>query len=195
MTLLQLMMLGASTYFAFKIYEHIQTLQEPQSFDENEKGVNTFSPFSASELIEKADDSFNKNDYEKALALLLEADEKGAENSEVLFKIGYILEKKNSLDDALEYYKKASDLDRENEYIYNAIASIYRKNSEFISAKMNLNSSLAINSSNHITYYNYGNLLVDMKQPQEAIDMYKKALEVKPDFEEAQIELKKLEEQ
>jgi tetratricopeptide (TPR) repeat protein len=57
---------------------------------------------------------------------------------------------------------------------------------------MHLNASLAINDKNAITYYNYGNLLVDMKHVDEAKEMYKKAIELKEDFKEAKEELEKL---
>jgi len=197
MTVFQLLMLGASAYFAFKIYEHIQTLQEPEPKNNNvpsreddiEKSINTFSPFSANKLVEKADDAFEEEDYKKALALLSEANEKDTNNADILFKIAYILQKSGDNDEALKYYKEALELDKENEYIYNSMASIYRSNGEFTSAKMQLHSSLELDPYNPITYYNYGNLLVDMQQDDEAIEMYKKALEIKPDFEEAKQEI------
>ena len=65
---------------------------------------------------------------------------------------------------------------------------------EFVSAKMHLNASLSIDDQNATTYYNYGNLLVDMKHTDEAIEMYKRAIELKKDFKEANDELEKLEE-
>ena len=197
MTTFQLLMLGASAYFAFKIYEHIQTLQEPQSQTNDTKHENdehTFSPFNAQTLIDKADIAFDENDFQKALALLIEADNKEKDNSEVLFKIGYILQQTNDNDEALKYYKKAIELDKENEFIHNSIASIYRANQEFTSAKIHLKDSLAIDDSNPITYYNYGNLLVDMAQYDEAMQMYEKAIELNPEFSEAKAELDKLKE-
>ena len=71
MTLFQIMMLGASAYFAFKIYEHIQTLEEPEKTNTNTNKVNydkytskkkktleTFSPFNADELVEKLGEKY-----------------------------------------------------------------------------------------------------------------------------------------
>ena len=199
MSLIQLLLLGASAYFAFKIYEHIETLEEP-----NKKGVNNtskpkptqnaFSPFEAEELIEKADEAFEKQDTKKALALLQEAEAKDENNPDTLYKIGYILQNDGNYDDALTYYKKALELDKDNEYIYNSMASIYRHNKEYTSAQMYIRSSLAINDENPVTYYNYANLLVDMGNEEEAINMYKKALELDPDFKEAKEEIEKLNE-
>ncbi len=199
MTIFQLLMLGASAFFAFKIYEHIQSLKEPEqnSGDNSENGVKSaeaFSPFSPEALLIKADDAFANDDKEKALALLIEANAKEKENPDTLFKIAYILQAQNNDDEAMEYYKEALKFDKENEFIHNAIASIYRKNGEYASAKMHLQASLDIDAQNAITYYNYGNLLADMKKKEEAIEMYQKALEIRPDFDEAKQELQNLQE-
>jgi tetratricopeptide (TPR) repeat protein len=190
-------MLGASAFFAFKIYEHIQTLQDPESKDDNQvsdetRSADAFSTFSPESLIIRADEAFEAGDMQKALALLIEAHAKKAQDSDVVFKIGYILQQLNDNDEAMKYYKEALDLDNNNEFIHNAIASIYRAQGEFVSAKMHLSESLEIDGSNAVTHYNYGNLLVDMQHPEQAKEMYKKALEINPDFVEAKEELEKL---
>ncbi len=197
MTVFQLLMLGASAFFAFKIFEHIQTLQEPQN-EENEsqnnekRTLNTFSPFSPEALMEKADAAYEEKDFKKALALLNEANVKEENNADILFKIAYILQTSGDNQEAIKYYKQALEVDKENEFIHNSLASIYRANGEFTSAKMHLHDSLAIDDENPITYYNFGNLLVDMKHNEEAIAMYEKAIEINPDFNEANEELAKL---
>ena len=200
MTTFQLILLGISAFFAFKVFEHIQTLQDPEPRDdyreekeeENKKSAETFSPFDAEALIEKADVAFEEGDMQKALALLSEANAKEGGNPDVLFKIGYILQQLGDNDAALEKYKEALDLDSNNEFIHNSMASIYRANGEFASAKMHLRESLAIDDENAITYYNFGNLLVDMEKVNEAKEMYKKAIDINPDFNEAKEELDKL---
>ncbi len=197
MTIFQLFLLGASAFFAFKIYEHIQTLQEPEeqrddTRQDEVKSADTFSPFDPAVLVEKADEAFEEKDFQRALALLIEADAKESDNSEILFKIGYILQQTNDNDEALNYYKKALLLDKNNEYIHNSMASIYRANEEFTSAKMHLHASIDIDDKNPATYYNFGNLLLDMKHNDEAKEMYKKAIDINPDFSEAKEELDKL---
>lgn len=188
MTLFQIIMLGASAFFAFKVYEHIQTLQvsEPKGDDD------AASSFDPSSLVIEADEAFDNGEMQRALDLFREANAKEPQDSDVLFKMGYILEQLGDNNEALSYYKEAQQKDKNNEYIHNAIASIYRANKEFVSAKMHLSDSLNINSNNAVTYYNYGNLLVDMKHLDEAREMYKKAIEINPDFIEAKEELEKL---
>ncbi len=195
MTVFQLLMLGASAFFAFKIYEHIQTLkdieQKPESEDE-QRSAKAFSPFSPEALIEKADIAYGEKDFQKAIALLVEANAKEPNNPDIVFKIGYMFQQSGNDAEALNYYKEALELDDANEYIHNSLASIYRKNGEFASAKMHLHASLEINDENPITYYNFGNLLVDMQKKDEAIEMYQKAVEINPEFIEAKEELEKL---
>ncbi len=192
MTLFQLLMLGASAFFAYKIYEHIQTLQDPQEHDNDGRSADAFSTFDASSLIEKADEAMQKGDLQKALAIYSEANIKVPKDAETLFKMGYVLAQQNRDDEAMEYYKEALELDTNNTYIHQAMASLYRKMGEFASARNHLDASLDIDDKNPITYYNYGNLLVDMKHFDEAKEMYKKALELDADFTEAKEELAKL---
>lgn len=199
MTVFQLLMLGASAFFAFKIYEHIQTLKDLEKNvgdnQENEpRSAQAFSPFSPEALVQKADTAYEEKDFEKAIALLTEANAKDSNNPDIIFKLAYMFQQTGNDEEAMQLYKEALELDNENEYIHNSLASIYRKNGEFVSAKMHLIASLEINDENPITYYNYGNLLVDMQKKEEASVMYKKAVELNPDFSEAKEELQKLQE-
>lgn len=188
MTLFQLLMLGASAFFAYKIYEHIQTLKDPE-VSEQEDNTTAFDP---RQLLDEGDAAMQNGDYQKALAIYSEANYKEPKNAETLFKMGYALAQQDRDDEALEYYKEALSLDENDTYIHQAIASLYRKMGEYASARNHLNKSLALDENNPITYYNYGNLLVDMKHLDEAKEMYKKALELDPDFKEAKAELEKI---
>jgi len=205
MTVLQLMMLLASGFFAYKIYEHIQTLEdkpnraneeyEPSQDEkdgEYEKQLQTFSPYSVEELVQSADDAYQEEDYNKALSLLNEANLKEPANAEILFKLGFLSSKVGDNTMAIRYYKESLDIDKSDEFVHNSLASVYRGEGEFASAKMHLNDSLALDDTNPITYYNYGNLMLDMKNKDVAQEMYTKALELNPELEEAKEELEKL---
>jgi tetratricopeptide (TPR) repeat protein len=204
MTVLQLLMLGASAFFALKIYQHIQTLEDNQnnnqdfepSQDEKDEqyadALQTLSPFSAQELIQSADEAYENDDAKKALALLSEANIKEPNNAEILFKLGFISSKVGDNSMAIRYYKQSLDLDKNDEFVHNSLASVYRAEKEYASAKMHLNDSLDLNDTNPVTYFNYGNLMIDMKNEDVAEDMYAKALELDPEFKEAKAELEKL---
>jgi len=133
-----------------------------------------------------------KKDFQKALAIYSEANIKAPKNPETLFKMGYVLAQQERDDEALEYYKEALSLAPNDTAIHQALASLYRKMGEYASARMHLNKSLELDDKNPITYYNYGNLLVDMKDKDAAKEMYENALRLDGDFKEAQEELEKL---
>lgn len=205
MSVLQLLMLGASAFFAFKIYQHIQTLEDDQNIqredyepsqDEKDedyaKAMNTFSPYSAEELVQKADEAYENEDEQKALAFLSEANLKAPNNAEILFKLGFISAKVGDNTMAIRYYKESLDVDKDDEFVHNSLASVYRAEKEFASAKMHLNDSLSIDDTNALTYYNYGNLMIDMGNEDVAREMYAKAIELDPEFKEAKEELEKL---
>ena len=191
MTLFQLLMLGASAFFAYKIYEHIQTLQDPQE-GENSGANSAPAAFDVSTLIQEGDAAMQKGDLQKALAIYSEANYKEKNNPETLFKIGYALAQQNRDDEALERYKEALELDKNNTAIHQALASLYRKMGEYANAQAHLNASLRIDDQNPITYYNYGNLLVDMNEKEAAKEKYQQALALDKDFKEAKEELEKL---
>ncbi|WP_304545356.1 tetratricopeptide repeat protein [Sulfurimonas microaerophilic] len=186
MTFFQLLMLGASAFFAFKIYEHIQTLKD------DEDDIQHTETDKIESLISQADDEMQNGDFQKALAIYSEANYKLPNNAEILFKMGFALMQQDRVDEAIEYYQDTLKLDDNSPAIHQALASAYRTQGNFEKAKYHLDSSLLINDKNPITYYNYGNLLVDMKEFEDAKEMYQQALELDSDFKEAKEELEKI---
>ena len=184
MTLFQIVMLGASAFFAYKIYEHVQTLQDPEDTNHTDDRLR--------QLTEQADTMLENGEFEKALVLYSQVNYEAAGNVDILFKMGYCLAQQDRFDEALAYYKDALEIEPNNTALHQAMASIYRKQGEFASARIHLDASLELDKNNPITYYNYGNLLVDMKLFDEAKQMYEKALELDGDFTEAKEELEKL---
>ena len=194
MTLFQLIMLGISAFFAYQVYQHIQTLQDPVKEEEDGRSKDAFSPFDAEALVAKADEAMEVGDLQKALAIYKEADIKAPKNPETLFKMGYVLAQQDRDDEALEYYQEALSLDEQNTYIHQALASLYRKMKAYEKAQEHIKRSLEIDDKNPITYFNYGNLLQDMGEKQKAKEMYKKALELDSTLDAAKEELQKLKE-
>jgi len=124
MTIFQLLMLGASAYFAFKIYEHIQTLQEP---NQNDSSTSHNSMVDIDTLIEDADKAREDNNLDRALAIYSEAKQKDPKNAEVLFKMGYTMMLQDRDDEALEYFLESLEFDDTNPFAYKEIAKIYEK--------------------------------------------------------------------
>ena len=143
MTLFQLFMLGASAFFAYKVYEHIQTLQDPQE-KEQLRSTDAFSPFNAEELIQKADSELENGNFNRALAIYSEANIKSPKNDEVLFKMGYTLSKQGRNDEALEYFNEALEEDKNNPFTYLEMAKIYLKKEEKTTARSYLQKALEL---------------------------------------------------
>ncbi len=191
MSIFQVIMLLLAAFFAYKVYEHVQTLEDDVMH--NEVGnKDSFSPFSWQELVQKADTAFTQNDLKRALALLLEADEKKPNNSEILSKLGYLFAQEKNQEQALIYLQKALHVQKDDNLLYNQIASVYKELKQFDNAKEALQKSVNIDDTYKITYYNYGNLLCDTQEYNEALKMYEKALKLDPDFKEAKEEIENI---
>jgi len=134
MTIMQLLMLGASAFFAFKIYEHIQTLKDPADKPESDSAAkppqrtaDAFSTFDSSSLMEKADEARGAGNLDRALAIYSEANIKEPKNAETLFKMAYTLLLQERDDEALEYLQESILYDNKNPFAYQEMVKIYAK--------------------------------------------------------------------
>ncbi len=191
MSLFQILMIAMSAFFSFKVYQHIQTLEDEKP-ENDDKSQNGFSPFDPQTLALKADEAFEKGDLKKAFALLDEANVKDPNNAEILGKLGYISAKEERNNEAISYYQEALYREGNNDIFHNALASLYRKSGEFSKAEEHFKEALQIDAAYDVTYYNYANLLVDMQRFAEAFVMYEKALEINPELSEAKTEMDKI---
>lgn len=152
MTIFQLLMLGASAFFAYKIYEHVQTLQDPdiqendreETIEEVPRTAESFSTFDSSDLLEKADDEVQKGNLEKALAIYSEANIKEPNSDETLFKMGYVLALQKRNEEALEYFTDSLKIDRQNPFTHLEMALIYVEEADEVNARLHLNEALEI---------------------------------------------------
>ncbi len=154
MTLFQLLMLGASAFFAYKIYEHINSLKDedvaknrnekPQKSEESVRSAEAFSTFDATALIKKADEALEDNNLDKALAIYSEANIKAPNNDETLFKMGYTLFKQERYEEAIEYFEEALALDENNPFTYMYMGLSYQKEGKKEEAMRFLEKALAL---------------------------------------------------
>ncbi len=191
MTLFQIVMLIATAFFAYKIFEHVQNMEDPADNRERDR-FRAPEPADPEALVERADEAFEAGDLGKAKALLAEADVMTPDNPEILNKLGFILAKEGDRERAAEHYHRSLAIDGNDDLVHNALASIYREQGAFEKAKEHYEAALQIDDAYEVTYFNYANLLLDMGQSEEAKTMYEKALEIKPDFMQAKFELEKL---
>jgi len=188
---IQILMVGVTLFFIYKIYEYIQNVDEDTPAPGRSRTQIQKGP-SADELVKKADTAFEYGDTGRALNFLEDAAELEPDNAEIAGKLAFMLVQNGQDDKAVENYRHAISLDKDNDLFHSALASLYRKKGMPDEARQHYDKALAIDPDYEVTYYNYGNLLQDMGHNDEAITMYQKATELNPDFAEARAELEKL---
>jgi tetratricopeptide (TPR) repeat protein len=192
MTTFQIIMLVATAFFAFKVYEHVQGMQAATaSGDEPSEAPEASGP-DTQKLIGEADDAYEAGDTGRAGQLLAEANLLAPGTPEILNKLAFILSKEGKHEEAVTYYEESLSVDPSDDLAHNALASLYRTMGRYDRARRHYEEALAIDPAYEVTYFNYANLLVDMEETEEAKAMYRKALEIKPDFMQAKFELEKL---
>lgn len=192
MSEIQIIMVVVTLFLVYKVYERIQNLDPdaPQNNPRHNPALNQ-GP-SAEELVKKADIAFEYGDTEKAQTLLQEADKTRPDDADITGKLAFMMAQNGHDDQAIETYRHAISLDKNNDQYHSALASLYRKKGMAQEAKNHYETALAIDPEYEITYYNFGNLLQDMGEIEKAREMYDKAVELNPDFTEAKEELEKL---
>lgn len=195
MSVFQIIMLVATGFFAYKMYEHIQSLEDKEEQPQASNppsAATTMQNMTADTLLDQADKAFEEGNIQAAKALLLEAYAKDAKNIDTLRKLGFIFTQEEALDTAVEYYNEALAIDSQDDMVHNAIASVYRQKQEFERACDHYEKAIAIDDSYAVTYFNYANTLVDMNEIAQAKTMYEKALALDPEMIQAKFELEKL---
>jgi len=189
MTIMQLILLGASAFFAFKIYEHVQGLQDA---DDNQTEAETKEErIDIDALVEEADKAYDAGRLLEARELLQKAHNHDRTIPELSNRLGFVLSQMGNHEEALKLYNHALTL-REEDVTHLAIASELRALGRLDEAQEHYKRAIEIDPEYEVTYFNYANLLVDMKRIAEAKMMYEKALEIEPTLDAAKEELEKL---
>lgn len=201
MTLFQLILLGITAFFAYQVYKHINSLEDapktPKPFDDGgiASDIKEFTPetiYTVAELIEQADEAYEKGDLDKALMILREANYRKPYDAEILYKIAFIHYKKGAYQDAVEALEDALKGDDKDPAVYALMASSYRAQKQYAKAGEMIREALRLDPDNAVYHFNYGNILQDLGHLKDAIEEYKKALELDPALEPAKDEIEKL---
>jgi tetratricopeptide (TPR) repeat protein len=189
---IQIIMVLVTLFLVYKVYERIQNLDPdaPKNTPHRNPALNQ-GP-TAEELAQKADIAFEYGDTEKAQTLLEDADKIRPDDAEITGKLAFMLAQNSHESQAIETYRHAIALDKQNDQYHTALASLYRKKGMAQEAKNHYETALEIDPDYEITYYNYGNLPQDMGEQEKAREMYEKAVALNPDFAEAKAELERL---
>lgn len=200
MTLFQIILLAAAAFFAWQIYKFISTLSDggknlPSESETAEPRVQPpLYPGShdTETLIDKADAAYTEGKLSDARIYLERAEKQDPDNPEVLNKLAFILFKEESYETALQKYNRSLTLDPGDDLTHNAAAAVLRKMGRLDEAQEHYKSAVDIDDAFEETYYNYGQLLIEKGDNEGAQMMFEKALELRPDYPEAQTALESL---
>lgn len=181
MSTFQILMFAATLFFAYQIYRHVQTLEDAKGAESEPRAMK----ISASELVDKADNAYERGEIENARSILEEASVVEPANPEILNKLAFVTAKTGNRLKAIELYERSLELDENDDLTHNAIASLYRAENAYERSQDHYRKAIEIDDTYAQTFYNYGNLLVDMGEIEEARAMYKRALELQSDFPQA----------
>ncbi|MFY9142207.1 tetratricopeptide repeat protein [Sulfuricurvum sp.] len=184
MTTFQILMFGATLFFAYQIYRHVQTLDDPAPADTHANTVEE-ATLPSSDLIDQADRAYETGEIAAAKSILEEAAALDPENPEILNKLAFVTAKSGDRLKAIEIYEESLELDENDDLTHNAIASLYRLENAYERAQDHYLKAIEIDDTYAQTFYNYANLLADMGEVEEARTMYKRALELQSDFPQA----------
>lgn len=173
MTLFQIILLALAAIFAYKIYEHVQTLEDEP---EQEKSDNLPLEPPLEVSLEKVDEAFEQEHFEEAKALLLDLLRTNQQELEVIKRLGFCAMHLNEDSDAINYFTQALTLDENDDTLHLALASLMRNRGDLQEAKHHYEAALAIDEAYAITHYNFANLLVDMNDNAAAKEHYERAI-------------------
>ncbi len=193
MSMFAIIMLAVTGFFAYQIYQHVQTLEDKKTDVTPVK--NSDEPVKLDAwvaFLEEADESFEEGDFERARDKLNRAFALAPQNTEILNKLGFVEGKLGNLDEAIKHYEQSLHLDENDDLTHNALASMYKAQGEFDKAQEHYKKALELDDAYAVTYYNYGNLLVAMNQIPKAKEMYTHALSLDGELEAARTALEEL---
>ncbi len=185
---MQIILLAATAFFAYKVYEHMQGLQDA---DGNEQSM--VEQIDIDALVDEADKAYDAGRLLEARELLQRAYAHDSTIPELANRLGFVLSAMGNHEEALKLYNEALRL-REEDVTHLAIASQLRTLGRLDESQEHYRRAIELDANYEVTYFNYANLLVEMGQLDQAKAMYEKALEIAPDLEAAKEELEKLDE-
>ncbi len=105
------------------------------------------------------------------------------------FTLAYNYDETNNFEKAIEFYKKAININPKNDTSYNNLGGVYASIDEHDKAINEYLKAIDINSQNDTAYYNMGLSYAKTEEYGKAMDLYTKAIEINPIYENAYYQL------
>jgi len=143
-------------------------------------------------LLEMADDSLTKEDFEDAKKAILSALILDENNVEVLQRAGFVSIQEEDFNQAVVYYEKIIALEPKNDLALGSLANAYHKLGQDDKAIEAHKRAISLDAHYAPHFFNYANTLYDLGKFDEAKQNYQKTLELDDGLEEAQAMIDKI---
>ena len=141
-------------------------------------GVMAFSSPEANVLYQQACSAEYKNDYDTVVAKIKEALNITGDDVTLYTKLAGAYSELGKFDEALEVYKKVSEMKPNDAFIYISIGSIYESKGDFKNALAAYNKSMELFPDYKYNYLNIANAQVQLKEYKSAIESYNRFLDI-----------------
>ncbi len=143
------------------------------------------NPTDAKTYYQSGNDSYEKNDYEKAIenynmAILL-----NPVFSEAYFNRALSYYQLKNFEKSVDDYTKSAELDPQNPIIYNNRGDAYYRKQDFQTAIKDYDKAIQQNPNYLKAFYNRGLSYASLEEYEKAVEDFTKVIELKADFAEA----------
>ena len=125
---------------------------------------------------------FKKQKYSIAEKKCLNLIKKIKPNYEIFNIYAVILFELNKYDEAIKYWKKATELNPQYHFGYNNLGNVFLKKKNFKEALDYYDKAIKIKPDYHEAHYNKGHVLTEIKDFENAVKIFDKVLEMKSDY-------------
>ena len=150
-------------------------------------------PSRLEQLLLMADEAVAKEDFEEAKKALGSALILGADNTEVLGRMGYVQVQRAEYAEAKESYEKLLSIDESDDMAHAALANVLHKLGDEEGAQMHHERAIMLDAAYAPHHFNYANTLYDLGRKKEALEGYTKAYALDKTLEVAKKMIEELE--
>jgi len=125
---------------------------------------------------------FKKQKYSIAEKKCLNLIKKIKPNYEIFNIYAVILFELNKYDEAIKYWKKATELNPQYHFGYNNLGNVFLKKKNFKEALDYYDKAIKIKPDYYEAHYNKGHVLTEIKDFENAVKIFDKVIEMKSDY-------------
>lgn len=143
----------------------------------------------ADKAFMKANEYYNKQDYEKAVAGYQEAINLSSNNWAYHFNLGLTYKKLNKFCEAREAFSQAAQLNPNSFSANKELGELLAREEQYEAAAGYYRKAVELSPNDPDAHYNFGACLVNLGQGEEALGHFQKVVELKPDYAEAYFQM------